>query len=73
MDLSAFVAYIPLGVLGLVRWASWLVRRVPASLYRPFRTGHYEPLTVVVPVYEDPRVFRQALESWLANDVLEVI
>jgi cellulose synthase/poly-beta-1,6-N-acetylglucosamine synthase-like glycosyltransferase len=74
MDLSAVVAYIPLGVLGLVRWASWLVRRVPASLYRPFRTGHYEPLTVVVPVYqEDPGVFRQALESWLANDVLEVI
>jgi cellulose synthase/poly-beta-1,6-N-acetylglucosamine synthase-like glycosyltransferase len=74
IDLSALVAYIPLGVLGLVRWASWLVRRVPASLYRPFQTGHHEPLTVVVPVYqEDPRVFRQALESWLANDVVEVI
>ena len=55
MDLSAFATYIPLGVLGLVRWASWLIRRVPASLYRPARTGHFEPLTIVVPVYqEDP-------------------
>jgi len=33
MDLSTFAAYIPLGLLGLVRWASWLIRRVPASLY----------------------------------------
>ena len=33
MDLSAVAVYIPLGVLGLVRWASWLIRRVPAALY----------------------------------------
>jgi len=32
MDVSSFAAYIPLGVLGLVRWASWLIRRVAASL-----------------------------------------
>jgi hypothetical protein len=49
MDLSAVAVYIPLGVLGLVRWASWLIRRVPAALYRPARTGHFEPLTIVVP------------------------
>jgi hyaluronan synthase len=74
MDLSTFAAYIPLGLLGLVRWASWLIRRVPASLYRSARTGHFEPLTIVVPVYqEDQDIFRQALESWLVNDVLEVI
>jgi hyaluronan synthase len=74
VDLSSLAVYIPLGVLGLVRWASWLVRRVPASLYQSARTGHFEPLTVVVPVYqEDGRVFRQAVESWLANNVQEVI
>src|SRR5215213_3515011 len=74
MDLSAFAAYVPLGLLGQVRWLSWLIRRVPASLYRPARTGHFEPLTIVVPVYqEDQDIFRQALESWLVNDVLEVI
>jgi cellulose synthase/poly-beta-1,6-N-acetylglucosamine synthase-like glycosyltransferase len=67
-------AYIPLGAIGFARWASWLVRRVPAALYRPVVTGHREPLTVVVPVYqEDPVVFRRALESWLYNDIDEVV
>src|SRR5919201_6846698 len=70
-DLST---YIPLGVIGFVRWASWLVRRVPAALYRPVVTGHRAPLSVVVPVYqEDPATFRRALESWLGNDVAEII
>ena len=66
---------IPIGILGIVRWASWLIRRLPAVMYRPFEPGHREPLTVVTPVYqEDPVVFRAAVESWLANDgVQEVI
>jgi hyaluronan synthase len=71
VDLSL---YIPLGILGLARWICWLIRRLPASLYRPYPSGHREPLSVVVPVYdEDPGIFRIALESWLANDVEEVI
>ncbi|HEX6596684.1 MAG TPA: glycosyltransferase [Acidimicrobiales bacterium] len=69
-----FAAYVPLGVLGLVRWISWLIRRVPAALYRPYRTSYREPITVVTPVYqEDPDIFRAAIRSWLANDVQEVI
>jgi cellulose synthase/poly-beta-1,6-N-acetylglucosamine synthase-like glycosyltransferase len=65
---------LPLGVLGLVRWVSWLIRRIPASLYRPVRNNHYEPVSVVVPVYqEDPVIFAHAIESWLANNVAEVI
>ncbi|MDQ3945577.1 MAG: glycosyltransferase [Actinomycetota bacterium] len=71
MDLSV---YIPLGILGLARWICWLIRRLPATLYLPYRSQHHEPLAVVVPVYqEDPDIFRIALESWLANDVDEVI
>jgi glycosyltransferase involved in cell wall biosynthesis len=67
-------AYVPLGAIGFVRWASWLVRRVPAALYRPVVTGHREPMAVVVPVYqEEPAIFRRAIESWLANDVEEII
>ena len=66
--------YVPLGLLGLLRWGCWLIRRIPAALYRPFRSTHREPLAIVVPVYrEDPVIFRLALESWLANDVAEVI
>ncbi len=71
MDLSV---YIPLGFLGLARWICWLIRRLPATLYLPYRSEHREPLAVVVPVYqEDPDVFRAALDSWLANQVDEVV
>ncbi|HEX5588016.1 MAG TPA: glycosyltransferase [Acidimicrobiia bacterium] len=66
---------IPLGALGLFRWCCWLVRRIPASQYQPFRSDHRELITVVTPVYEeDPRIFRYAVSSWLENDwVVEVI
>ena len=71
-----YVLGTPLGVLGLVRWGCWLVRRIPAVLYKPVMNGHRLPITVVVPVYqEDPEIFATAIESWLANrvDVILVI
>jgi cellulose synthase/poly-beta-1,6-N-acetylglucosamine synthase-like glycosyltransferase len=68
------LVYLPLGVLGLIRWSCWLVRRIPAALYRPVVSDHFEAITVVVPVYqEDPELFAHAIRSWLANDVAEVI
>jgi cellulose synthase/poly-beta-1,6-N-acetylglucosamine synthase-like glycosyltransferase len=72
--MSHYVAFIPLGVLGLVRWASWLVRRIPAALYQPVQNDFRLPLSIVVPVYqEDPAIFAQAIESWLANDPVEIV
>src|SRR5690606_27955746 len=69
-----YVLGTPLGVLGLFRWACWLVRRIPAVLYRPVLDEHRMSLSVVVPVYqEDPQIFAAAIESWLANDVDEII
>jgi cellulose synthase/poly-beta-1,6-N-acetylglucosamine synthase-like glycosyltransferase len=75
LPLYYYVLGTPLGVLGLVRWSCWLVRRVPAVLYRPVVNEFRVPVSVVVPVYqEDPVVFTAALESWLANEgVAEVI
>jgi hypothetical protein len=68
------LVYIPLGVLGFVRWLSWLVRQIPATLYRPTVNDHCLPMTIVVPVYqEDPLVFSDALRSWVANGVAEII
>jgi cellulose synthase/poly-beta-1,6-N-acetylglucosamine synthase-like glycosyltransferase len=65
---------LPLGVIGLIRWACWLVIRIPAAYYRPVVNNHRQSLTVVVPVYrEDPKLFAYAIESWLRNDVDEVI
>jgi parallel beta-helix repeat protein len=72
--MAELARYVPLGILGLIRWITWLVRRVPAALYRPVFNSHREPLSIVVPVYEeDPTVFRRAIDSWLANDVEEII
>lgn len=72
--MSDLALLVPLGLLGLIRWLSWLIRRAPASLYLPIVNDHREPLSIVVPVYqEDPDIFRQAVRSWLANDVEEII
>ena len=54
--------FIPLGVLGLIRWSCWLVHRVPSTFYQPVVTGHREDVSLVVPVYqEDPVLFRRAI------------
>jgi cellulose synthase/poly-beta-1,6-N-acetylglucosamine synthase-like glycosyltransferase len=72
--LRHYLAYFPLGALGLFRWTVWLFKRVPAALYRPVENDHRLPLSIVVPVYqEDPQIFERAIESWLANDVEEVV
>jgi cellulose synthase/poly-beta-1,6-N-acetylglucosamine synthase-like glycosyltransferase len=74
LPLYYYLLGTPLGVLGLVRWGTWLVRRIPAVLYKPVTSGPRLPLSIVVPVYqEDPEIFAAAIESWLANDVEEVI
>jgi cellulose synthase/poly-beta-1,6-N-acetylglucosamine synthase-like glycosyltransferase len=74
LPLYYYVLGTPLGVLGLFRWGCWLVRRIPAVLYRPVLDEHRMSISLVVPVYqEDPHVFAAAIESWLANDVDEVI
>jgi len=69
-----YVLGTPLGVLGLIRWSLWLVRRVPAVLYTPIGGNFTLPLSVVVPVYqENPEILETAINSWLDNKVDEVI
>ena len=66
--------FVPLGLLGVFRWLSWAFRRIPAVLYRPIVSDYRAPLSIMVPVYkEEPALFAQAIESWLANDPSEVI
>ena len=66
--------FVPLGILGVIRWISWAFRRIPAVLYRPVENDFFLPLSIVVPVYkEDPELFSAAIESWLANDPGEII
>src|SRR5919202_6030865 len=59
---------VPIGLLGLLRWIMWLVKRVPALFYRPIENDYNCTATIVTPVYnEDPLLFRMAIESWIAN------
>jgi cellulose synthase/poly-beta-1,6-N-acetylglucosamine synthase-like glycosyltransferase len=59
---------VPIGVLGMFRWAMWLAKRIPALFYRPITNDYTCTATIVTPVYnEDPALFRRAIESWLAN------
>ena len=74
LPLYYYVLGTPLGVLGLFRWACWLVRRVPAVLYKPVVNDFRTSISIAVPVYqEDPIIFETAIQSWLANNVEEII
>jgi glycosyltransferase involved in cell wall biosynthesis len=72
--LTYVLALIPLGIVGTIRWTSWCFRRLVAMLYRPIMPGFTAPMSIVVPVYqEDPEIFVTAIESWLRNDVDQVL
>ncbi len=59
---------VPIGIVGVVRWAMWCAKRIPALCYRPIDNDYTTTATIVTPVYnEDPVLFRQAIESWIAN------
>src|SRR5690349_442227 len=62
------ILLVPIGVLGIFRWAMWLMKRLPALFYRPIQNEYDTTVTIVTPVYnEDPVLFRRALDSWSAN------
>jgi glycosyltransferase involved in cell wall biosynthesis/LysM repeat protein len=74
--------YIPLSIIGAWRWSYWLVRVIGATIYRrrvrktilPLAENVKLTLSVVTPVYnENEALFDQALESWIANGVNEII
>lgn len=72
--LSNWALLIPIGVLGIVRWAMWLFKRIPALFYRPISNDYDTTATIVTPVYkEDPALFRLALDSWLDNQPDRII
>ena len=65
---------LPIGVVGLISWSVWLIRRTLSAFYRPVPAGYGTTTSVVVPSYrEDPAILRRCLMSWLAEDPTEVI
>jgi cellulose synthase/poly-beta-1,6-N-acetylglucosamine synthase-like glycosyltransferase len=74
----ALATYIPLGIIGMWRWSYWLIRLIGAALYRPLKAGTAPGarlrVSVVTPVYnEDPALFEEAMRSWIANGVDEIV
>src|SRR5262249_1669300 len=66
--------YLPLGILGIARRATLIGRRAPAALYGPVVNTFSLPISIVVPVYQEtPDILMKAIESWLANEVHEII
>ena len=65
---------LPFGVVGVVSWSVWLIRRTMSRLYRPVPLGHQTTTSVVVPAFrEDPDILDRCLASWLAEGPTEVI
>jgi hyaluronan synthase len=67
--------YWPLGLIGLLSWSVWFVRRfLSRHRYRPVENDHRTTTSVVVPVYrEEPDVLERCLHTWLREEPTEVI
>lgn len=72
LDLHRFL--IPLGFIGIWRWSVWIFKELVALRYRPKTKPFKSGVSLVTPVYnENPKVFKQALESWQQNKPTEII
>jgi cellulose synthase/poly-beta-1,6-N-acetylglucosamine synthase-like glycosyltransferase len=67
--------FLPLGVIGLLSWGVWFVRRfLSRHRYRPVVNDFSTTTSLVVPVYrEDPDVLERCLRTWVREDPTEVI
>lgn len=65
---------LPIGIIGAISWAVWLVRKVMSLRYRPLVNGFRTTTSVVVPSFhEDPDVLERCLDTWLAQGPTEII
>ncbi|HEY6424758.1 MAG TPA: glycosyltransferase [Pseudonocardiaceae bacterium] len=65
---------LPLGLVGLLSWSVWAVRKLLSMLYRPTVNDFRTTTSVVVPSYhEDPDVLEACLDTWLAENPDQVV
>jgi hyaluronan synthase len=69
------VPWMPLGLIGILSWSVWLVRRTLSHRgYREVVNNFRTTTSLVVPVYrEDADVLERCLRTWLAEGPTEVI
>ncbi|MBA8802260.1 hyaluronan synthase [Nocardioides ginsengisegetis] len=66
--------FLPFGIIGMVSWGFWLVRKLLSATARPTVNDYRTTTTVVVPSYhEDPAVLVRCLGTWLRQDPSRVI
>lgn len=71
---ESVVIWLPLGLAGLLSWGIWVYRFTLSHRARPFRDEHSEPISVVVPIFqEDMHILRRCLQTWQQEPVREVI
>src|SRR3989344_23134 len=72
--LSIILFYLPIGIIGVWRWLTWIIKKVIGSFYRVQRNNFKTSVSIITPVYnEDPNIFKKALFSWAENRPFEII
>ncbi|MBI2641483.1 right-handed parallel beta-helix repeat-containing protein, partial [Candidatus Roizmanbacteria bacterium] len=65
---------VPLGIIGMWRWAVWVLKEIIGLNYRPKTSVYKGKVSIVTPVYnENPSIFQSALNSWAENNPSEII
>jgi len=65
---------LPLGVIGVISWSVWLIRKIMSARYRPLVNDFRTATSVIVPSFhEDPDIIVRCLDTWLAQNPTEVV
>jgi hyaluronan synthase len=66
--------FVPVGVIGILSWSIWLIRKLLSNRYRSVVNDFRTTTSVVVPSFrEDPDVLERCLDTWLAERPTEVV
>ncbi len=69
-----WLLFLPVGVIGGISWAVWLIRKGMSLRYHPLVNDFRTTTSVVVPSFhEDPDVIDRCMDTWLAQNPTEVI
>lgn len=73
-SLGIILLYLPLGLIGIWRWGTWVFKKILAQFYHPDLREYKSSVAIITPVYnENPSIFIEALVSWAKNSPNEII
>lgn len=65
---------LPFGVLGIISWGYWIVRKMLSAITRPVVNDFRTTTTVVVPSFhEDPDVLLRCLATWVRQHPTRIL